>query len=265
MTTAIIYAVGSVVVVSLLSLAGIGTLAFKQNVLRYVVTLLIGLAIGAMLGDAFFHLLPEAFHEFEGSSLAAFLVLGAILLFLVLEKFLHWHHGAHGSEEHEQHTEGHPHSHQHIQPVGRMILISDGVHNLIDGVIIGASYLVSIEVGIATTIAVALHEIPQEIGDFGVLVHAGYTRGRALLLNFISALAALVGVAFALIVGGAVDGFVAWMLPIAAGTFIYIASADLIPELHKQKGGWMSFCEFLAILLGIGAMYALVLLEGGGH
>ena len=145
--------------------------------------------------------------------------------------------------------------------MGRLLLFTDGFHNLIDGVIIGVSFLVSIPIGIATTIAVVLHEIPQEIGDFAVLLHSGYDRKRALWLNFFSALTAILGVAIALLFGGLAEAFTLWVLPIAAGGFIYIAVADLIPELQKTKKLKYSALQFLMVIAGVLAMLALVLIE----
>lgn len=142
----------------------------------------------------------------------------------MIEKLLHWHH--HGEDADDA----------HVHPVGKLILISDGVHSFIDGLIIAASYFVSLEVGIATTIAVVLHEIPQEIGDFAVLIHAGYTKKRALWLNFLSALFAFAGLIISFAIAGT-GTFEAYPLPITAGGFIYIALSDLIPELHKEKKG----------------------------
>ena len=148
----------------------------------------------------------------------------------------------------------------HIKPLGRLILFSDGLHNFLDGLIIGASYLISVEVGIATTIAVVLHEIPQEIGDFGVLLHAGYSKGKAIFYNFISALTAIAGVLVIMVMGSSSERMISFLIPFAAGTFIYIATADLVPELHKQRGS-STVLEFVAILIGVGAMYGLLFLE----
>jgi len=148
-----------------------------------------------------------------------------------------------------------------VHPVGKLILFSDGVHNFLDGLIIGASFLVSIPIGIATTIAVILHEIPQEIGDFAVLIHAGYSRTRALWLNFLSAVLAVAGVVLSLILGSSAPAFSAWILPIAAGGFIYIALADLIPELHKSNDGKKGMLQAVGVFIGVLAMVALTLLE----
>jgi zinc and cadmium transporter len=178
------------------------------------------------------------------------LTIAGILIFFGLEKFLHWHH--HGEQEDKEL--------QHIHPVGKLVLFSDGVHNFIDGIIIGASFLISPSVGLATTLAVVLHEIPQEIGDFAVLLHAGYSKARALWLNFLSAILSIAGVVLILVMhkAGAIAEII---LPIAAGGFIYIAVADLIPELHKTKETKNSIVQFVAVLTGVLIMALLTLME----
>jgi zinc and cadmium transporter len=223
--------------------------------------LLVSLAIGALLGDALIHLIPEAFEELEPHTAGLAVILG-MLLFFVFEKSLHWHHHStldkdiHRAEMSSLHSQG---THKH--PLGTMILFSDGIHNFLDGIIIGASYFVSIEVGIATTIAVVLHEIPQEIGDFGVLIHSGYSRARALFMNFMSALAAVLGAAVALLLHEFSEAAMLWIVPVAAGGFIYIAAADLIPELHKMKRPQQSFLQLLMIVVGVASMLLLALGE----
>ncbi len=246
MFTPYIYAFVSVIVVSLVSLVGVFTLSLKAETIRKYTFIFMSLAVGALLGDAFIHLIPEAM---EGGGPVGILIIAGILLFFILEKFLHWHHHGEDAGEH------------HIHPVGKLVLLSDGVHNLLDGVIIGASFLVSVPVGIATTLAVILHEIPQEIGDFAVLLHAGYSKARALWLNFLSALLSIAGVVLVLLLGSAAENFSVYFVPVAAGGFIYIAMADLIPELHKTKEGKNSFLQLFAVLAGIGAMLALTLVE----
>ncbi len=243
-----IHALLSVFFVSLASLVGIFTLSLKEDVLRKYVFLLVSLAVGALLGDAFIHLIPEAFEG--GNPLqVSLLIITGIVSFFVLEKFLHWHH-------HEDDTNEYT-----VHPVGKLVLFSDGVHNFIDGVLIGVSFMVSIPVGIATTVAIILHEIPQEIGDFAVLLHAGYTRKKALWLNFLSALTAVFGTLLAFVFGENSVGFIDSILPIAAGGFIYIAVADLIPELHKTKEVKHSVSQLFALILGVVLMIGLLFLE----
>ena len=233
--------------VSLVSLVGIFSLSLREEWIRKYIFIFVSLAVGALLGDAFIHLIPEAFEE-SASSAGLFIIIG-VLIFFTLEKFLHWHH--HGEDEGEA----------HIHPVGKLVLFSDGIHNFIDGVIIGVSFMVSVPVGLATTLAVILHEIPQEIGDFAVLLHAGYTKKRALYLNFLSALFAILGTVVAFLLGESGEAFTTWVLPFAAGGFIYIATSDLIPELHKTKELRHSISELALVLLGVLSMLALTLLD----
>ncbi len=249
MITNYLYGFGGVLIVSLISLVGVFSLSIKEDLLKKYINFFISLAIGALLGDAFIHIIPEALEGGLNTTLTSSLVIAGILLFFVIEKFIHWHH--HGEDKDES----------HIHPVGKLVLFTDGFHNFIDGAIIGASFLISIPVGIATTIAVVLHEIPQEIGDFAVLIHSGYTKKRALWLNFISALAAFLGLAFVFIFGNVIENFVMWVVPIAAGGFIYIAVADLIPELHKTKNIKHSLVQIGIIIAGVLSMVALTLLE----
>lgn len=244
-----IYGLLGVIVVSLVSLVGVFAISLKEEIMRKYVFLLVSLAVGALLGDAFIHLIPEAFESSSDPLVVSLLIIVGILLFFIFEKFLHWHH--HGYDAYES----------EIHPVGKLVLLSDGVHNFIDGVIIGVSFLVSVPLGMATTLAVILHEIPQEIGDFAVLLHAGYTRARALWLNFLSALASVIGVLVAFAVGEIGESFVNWILPIAAGGFIYIAVADLMPELNKTKKVSQSILQICSLVLGVILMVGLVFLE----
>jgi len=244
-----LYGVTGVLIVSLVSLVGVFSLSIKEDLLKKYINFFISLAIGALLGDAFIHIIPEALEESLNITLTSSLIILGIILFFVIEKFIHWHH--HGEDKEES----------HIHPVGKLILFTDGFHNFIDGAIIGASFLVSVPVGVATTIAVILHEIPQEIGDFAVLIHSGYTKKRALWLNFISALASFFGLVFVFIFGSVIENFVMWVVPIAAGGFIYIAVADLIPELHKTKNIRHSLFQIGIIIVGLLSMVALTLFE----
>src|SRR3989338_2773819 len=174
MTSIALYAFVSVFVVSLISLVGLFAISINESALRKWILVLVSLAVGALFVDAIIHLIPEALHESTNTTLTSLLIIGGILAFFALEKFLHWHH-SHGHEfNEEKHLDGTIQNvkENHVRPLGYLILISDGVHNFIDGIIIAASYFISIEVGIATTIAVILHEIPQEIGDFGVLINS---------------------------------------------------------------------------------------------
>lgn len=242
-----LYTFASVIAVSAISFSGLLVMSLKEKVLRKYVFVLVSLAVGALFGDAFLHLVPESFEELGNTPLVGVLIIVGILIFFVLEKYLHWHH--HEDDEQKNHH------------TGKMILISDGLHNFIDGVVITASYFAGIEIGIATTIAVVLHEIPQEIGDFGILLHSGYAVKRALFLNLISALLAILGAVITLFLHEMAEKLIIYFIPIAAGGFIYIAGSDLVPELHKTKSMRHSMAQFGAIILGIAAMIFLLVAE----
>ena len=244
-----LYPIISVIIVSAVAFIGLWTFAMKSRNLHKIVLYLVSFSAGALLGDAFLHLLPEAVEETGfGIAVSLYILLGIIISF-VIEKIIWRHCHLHKC------TAGHHHARP--QPFAYLNLIGDGVHNFIDGLIIGASYLVSVPVGISTTLAVILHEIPQEIGDFGVLVHGGFERTQALFYNFVSGLAAIMGVVLALFLNQttAVTNF---LVPFAAGNFIYIACTDLLPELHKSVSIKESLAQVLMFLLGIGVMVALL-------
>jgi zinc and cadmium transporter len=243
------YVLASVLIISLISFIGALTLLCKRDFLNKSIFVLVSIAVGALLGDVFVHIIPETYEELGNPTIISFLIIGGILIFFILEKVLHWHH----------HTLDHAEEHAH--PVGKMVLLGDGVHNFIDGLLVAGSYMVSIEVGIATTIAVILHEIPQEIGNFGVLIHAGYKTGKALWYNFLSALASVGGAIVALVLGGISETFALWLLPVTAGGFIYIALSDLIPLLHKNQRASEGVIQVIAIIAGVLAMAALLTLE----
>ena len=244
------YSLLSVFLISLISFIGVFTFRIKGQRLKKVLIYFVSFSAGALFGDVFIHLLPEVVEE-QGFGLNIGIgVLVGIVLFFILEKFVHWQH-CHVPEE-----KG------HVHPFTYSILVGDALHNFIDGLIIGASYLVSVPAGVATTLAVALHEIPQEIGDFGVLIHGGFSKGKALMLNFLSALTAVLGVIVALALSGMIESISLILVPIAAGGFIYIAGSDLIPELHKhsEKFG-ESLGHLIVFILGILVMGLLLFLE----
>lgn len=244
-----IYALVSVFLVSFISLIAVVVLAIGEQRLKNIIFFLVSLAAGGLLGDVFIHLLPEAFEKFGQGLAMPLIIISGIFLFFILEKFLHWRHEHHIDCEHP------------IQPLGYINLVADGVHNGIDGMLIGVSYLASIPIGIATTIAVILHEIPQEIGDFGVLINSGFSRKKAIWFNFLSALFAVVGTVVALVIGERARDMTAFMIPLTAGGFIYIAGSDLIPELHKERKLSRSLLQLVAMVIGIGVMVVLVILE----
>jgi zinc and cadmium transporter len=241
------YSIVSVIAVSLISLVGILALLLNSDVKR-ITFLLVSFAVG-LFGDAFIHLLPESFAKMESTLAIALLVLLGIFIFFVIEKFLRWRH---------HHNMGHE---KHVEPVVTMNLVGDAVHNLIDGMVIGASYMVSIPLGLTTTLAIVLHEIPQEMGDFGILVHGGLSVKKALGFNLLSASMAIIGTVLSLTIGPHVQGYSVALIPITAGGFIYIAGSDLIPELQHDVKLSRSLLQFALIVLGIGIMAILVLFE----
>lgn len=249
MFTIWLYTLGSVLLISLISLIGIFTLSVKMEKLQKILIYMISFAAGALLGDAFIHLLPEVVEENGfGLEISLYILCGVAASF-VMEKIIHWRHCHHTT------CKDHPH------PYAKMNLFGDLFHNAIDGIIIAAAYIISLPVGIATTLAVVFHEIPQEIGDFGILIHGGYTRKKALWLNFLVALSAVLGAVITLLIGGQTTEITKFLAPFAAGTFIYIATADLIPELHREVAFQRSVLQFLWFISGIGVMLFLILGE----
>lgn len=246
MSTSLI-ALASVLAISFTSLIGVFFLSLGKKRLESIVLYLVSFAAGALFGDVFLHILPEISEGLGLSMQASLYVLSGIVFSLFTEKIVHWRHA---------HVHG-----EHTHSIAAMNLFGDGVHNFIDGLIIGASYLVSIPVGFATTLAVFLHEIPQEIGDFGVLMHAGYTRRRALFMNFLLALTAVIGLGVALLIGAYSENLLSFLLPFAAGTFLYIAGSDLIPELHKEVSTKKALGQIIIFVLGVCVMLSLLFLE----
>lgn len=256
-----IYILFSVFIVSLISLIGALTLSWKKEFLQKALFVLVGLAAGALFGDAFIHLIPEAFEHADSWTLISLLIIAGFLAFFILEKFLHWHHH-HGVEGEECLVSGElKNPDGKIKPLGVLVLTSDSIHNLVDGVIIAASFFISIEVGIATAIAVAIHEIPQEIADFGLLVHSGMSRLKALIWNFATALFAVLGAVMTIALGSILEGYVFYIGAFAAGAFIYIAGSDLVPEIQKTHNLKKSAIQFISILVGVAIMLTLLAFE----
>ncbi|PIR92829.1 ZIP family metal transporter [Candidatus Falkowbacteria bacterium CG10_big_fil_rev_8_21_14_0_10_43_10] len=244
-----IYIFSSVIIVSLISLIGVIALVVQIERLKKILMFLVSFSAGSLIGGAFMHLLPELIEEKKFTLNSSLLIISGILLFFILEKFLHWRHC------HIPTCKEHPH---HLAMIN---LVGDGMHNLLDGVIIAASFFINPTTGIATTIAVALHEIPQEIGDFGVLIYAGLSKLKAIAYNLISALTAILGAGIAIVFQNYTEGFTEIAVPLTIGGFIYIATADLIPELKKEDSLLSSLKQFIGIVLGIGVMALLLLNE----
>ncbi len=230
--------------VGLVSFVGI-VLVVSKTVDKYM-ALLVSFAAGALLGTAFLEILPESVSL--GGNAFAFALVGFVAFF-ILEKILFWHHH---------------HSKIHHHPMTTLNLVGDGIHNFLDGTIIAAAFIQNTAVGVTTTFAVLAHEIPQEFGDYSILIYGGMSHRKALLYNFLSALTAVAGALVMFYFASAVPWLSSFMLPFAAGGLVYIAGTDLIPELKKETQWKKSIVEFLAFLGGIGIIWLFILLFEGG-
>jgi len=239
----------STFIISLGGLIGFFTLVLEDKQLSKILLFLVALSAGALMGGAFIHLLPEAAEKFPGQDSVYTIVLFSFIFFFLVEKLLHWRH-CHKGGKCDIHT------------FGYMNLIGDSIHNFIDGLIIAATFLTDVKLGVATTLAVALHEIPQEIGDFGVLLYAGFGKQKALVANFLVALTAILGGVFGYFLSFQRESFITYLLPFAAGGFIYIAASDLMPEIRKETSLKKSLLSFSIFLVGIVIMF---LVKMSGH
>lgn len=230
---------------SAIALVGSVTLFLQETTLRKLLLPLVALAAGTLLGGALFHMIPASVEKLGNHPTIYLWIVVGFAFFLALEQFLHWHHCHQPPSAH--------------RPLTYLILIADGIHNFIGGLAVAGAFLIDVKVGMSAWIAAAAHEVPQELGDFGILIHGGWRKGSALLYNFLSALTFLIGGMVAYAVSRTVD--VTFLLPFAAGNFIYIAAADLIPELkHEENLGlhalhFGSFILGLALLLGVGYIF----------
>lgn len=228
--------------ISLAVWLGVFLLYLKKEILGKITLFLVSLSAGVLMGGAFLHLLPEAAEEMEGDIVFP-IVLFSFILFFLMEKILHWRH-----------------CHENECPVhsfGWMNLVGDSVHNFIDGLVIASAFLIDFNLGLVTTLAIALHEIPQEIGDFGVLIHAGFKRKKALILNYMVALVVVLGGLVGYFISFKLNVFIPYLLPFAAGGFIYIAASDLVPEIKKEANFKRNVTSFLFFILGILIMFVL--------
>ncbi|MBP7792750.1 MAG: ZIP family metal transporter [Candidatus Goldbacteria bacterium] len=239
-----IYAISSSIFVSLISFVGAISLLFREDLLKKVLLLLVGFSAGSLIGGAFLHLLPEGLENINDYNTTFLITIFGIVLFFLMEKFLFWRH-CHKGGRCDVHT------------FTYMNLIGDGVHNFIDGLIIGSAFYVDVKLGAATVFAIIFHEIPQELGDFGVLIYGGMNKAKALFLNFVSAATAIIGTILGFFFSSQAAGFTSFLMPFAAGGFIYIASSDLIPELHRQSDTKKSIFSILFFIIGICFMYVL--------
>ena len=227
-------------VVSLVSFVGVLTLVMKDKLLHSLLFVFVSFAAGSMIAAAFFDLMPESINA-SGIENTMALAVAGIVLFFIIEKFFFWHH------HHKHHHEGDTNE----KPFTYLNLIGDGVHNFIDGTVIAASFMASPATGIVSTFAIIAHEIPQEIGDFSLMIYGGFSYRKALLFNFITALTALIGAIATFFLLPLIPGLTNMLLPIAAGNFIYVACVDLVPELRKEIDGKKSVAQLAAFLGGI--------------
>ena len=232
----LIWILSATILVSLISLIGIFTLGIKTNILDRILILFVGFAAGGLIGGAFLHLLPEAIEQCGCDLVFLYTVIGFTVFFL-MERYLYWRHCHDGVCD--------------VHTFTYLNLIGDGVHNFTDGLIIAASFVTDIRLGIVTTLAVIFHELPQEMGDFGILVYGGFSKRKALFFNFICGLSAIVGAVIGYMLSNIIEDISLFLISFTAGGFIYIAASDLIPELHKQKDAKRANIAFVAFILGL--------------
>ena len=239
------YIILSVLIVSLISLSAIIALYFNKKSFNAVLIIMISLAVGALTGEVFIHILPESMAE-QGKLKTALLVLFGIISFFILEKYLLWRNIKSKSS---------------LKPVGQMSLFADGICNFADGFIIGAAYLISVPLGVATTFAVCIHEIPQEIGEFGVLIKSGFSRMQAVFFNLTSAFIAIFGALIAIYIGFSFKGASTLIFAFVAGAYIYIVGFGLFPLVKKEIKTPRAAMHFLAMGIGLGIMFLIACVE----
>lgn len=226
-----------------------------------IVPVMVSYAIGAMLGAVFLDLLPHALEHAGSADTVLTTVLGGILFFFLLEKLVLWRHC------HEHHCEAHEHpAHSHSpRASGWLILLGDAVHNFVDGILIAAAFMGGIEIGIVTAVAIIAHEIPQETGDFVILVHSGFSRLKAIIMNLLASITTLVGAVLAYMLFSGMELWVPFLLALAASSLIYVSVADLIPGLHKRAEIKATVLQVAMILLGVLSIQGVQWLIGGNH
>lgn len=235
----------SSVAISVISLVGASTFFLSDKYLHKILKPMVALSAGSLLGAAFFHLIPESVESFDNSIQTYILVVAGFLSFFILEQFLFWHHCHGAPNEH----------HQHGKILRVMVMVSDTAHNFIGGLAVGASFMVSPHIGLVTWVGEALHEIPQELGDFGVLVHTGWSRQKALLFNFLSGLAFFLGGLGAYFLSQYMN--IVYFIPFSAGHFIYLSTVDLVPEINKHGKLSHTVVHFITFVLGLSALLFL--------
>jgi zinc and cadmium transporter len=243
----LLWIVGSGLLMSAIALVGSVTLVLSERALRRILLPLVAFAAGSLLGGAFFHMLPVALSAGMSDVTVYALILAGFAAFFGVEQFLHWHH-CHRAQI------------SHKKPLTYLILIGDGLHNFLGGLAVAGTFLIDIRLGIVTWLAAAAHEVPQELGDFGVLLHGGWQRRQALFYNVLSGVTFLAGGIIAYAASFRLD--VSFLVPLAAGNFIYIGASDLIPEIKANPSAVTSAVHFAAFAVGAGLMWAVkILLE----
>jgi zinc and cadmium transporter len=250
--SAVIYSLVSTIIISLISLVVALPFLIKKKVHPRTLLVLLSLSVGTLFGGVFIHFLPETIEN--GFTLKTSLtILSGILMFFIIEKLVHSRHSC--KKKHS--SLGHGHAY-HLAPIN---IIGDAVHNFLDGLVIAGSYIANIPLGIAATISVIFHELPQEMADIGILLYSGVSKKKAVMFNLLSAFAAIIGAIFGLILAGKTNTFSNFIIPFAAGNFIYIAGSNLIPELHQYCKLKDTLMHLVAILLGIAIMIGISVFE----
>ncbi len=237
------YSLIATIIVSLISLVGAITLLFSKKKLDKIILGLVGLSAGTLMGGAFLHLIPESI-ELSNYYTVAYSLLIGFILFFILERLLHWRHC------HENNCK--------VHTVSYMNLVGDSIHNFLDGIIISASFVTDFALGISTTIAVIMHEIPQEMGDFGVLIHGGFSKKKAILMNFFVSTISIIGAIFGFFLINKISFIESNLLAFAAAGFIYIALSDLIPEIHREVNINKAIFSIVMFIIGILIMAFLI-------
>ncbi|MCB0271773.1 MAG: ZIP family metal transporter [Bdellovibrionales bacterium] len=240
---------GSGFCMSAIALVGSLTLIVSKETLDRSILPLVSFAAGSMLTTSLFIFLPESIEHLGNETPVFISFVSGFLMFFVLEQFLHWHHCHHSSGKH--------------RPLTYLVLISDGIHNFIAGLAVASAFMIDIRVGITAWIAEALHEVPQELGDFGILIHGGWERKRALIFNFISALTFPFAGLVVYFLSQSIN--VSYLLPFAAGNFLYIAAVDLIPEIKNHASLKTNMSHFIFFLLGMALLFSFKMWMGHQH
>jgi zinc and cadmium transporter len=251
----VLYAISSVIIVSLISVVFMIPFLLKKKISEKWLIFLLSVSVGVLLSTVFMDFLPEAVSHKYTLGVAIYIILGFLMMF-ILEKFVHYHH----TKKCESHDCGHGHAYN-LAPIN---LIGDGIHNFIDGLVIAGSYAVNVSLGITATISIIFHEIPQEIADIGVLLYSGMSKKKVLIFNFLSAGTAIIGAIVGIILSNKLINFNNFVIPFAVGNFLYIAASNLVPQLHRHCDIKDTLIHIFAIIVGI-LIITLIVLFGPAH